>query len=108
VDEQTEKIVKAVTTAGILGALAGGVTFLLSEEPPAKKLRTYCAGLLMALFTGYALMYTTLNEFYKTLIIGSLTAFISTIWPVLETGSKKLVSKWFSKKANDIPNSDNP
>lgn len=94
-----EKILKEVSTAGILGILAAGVRALVvSNEKPMQKLRNFFAGVLMALFLGYVLRYSTFSEFSKSLIIGGMSAFISTVWEALE----KLVKKWVTKKGNDV------
>jgi hypothetical protein len=105
-NKTTEETVKAITTAGILGALAGGITFLLSDETPAKKLRTYCAAVMLGLILGYSLMFSGINELYKTALIVVMTASVSQIWPIVEHGTKKLFAKWFAKKVNDVSGPD--
>lgn len=98
-DVETEKIIKAVTTAGILGTLAAAIRALLvNNESPWQRIRTFCAGVLMSVFLGYVLMNTTMGEMYKSLIIGGSSAFVSTIWPLLE----RIAKRWVIKKGNDV------
>lgn len=98
-DPETEKIIKAVTTAGILGTLAASIRALLvNNESPWQRIRTFFAGVLMSVFLGYVLMNSAIGEMYKALIYGGAAAFISTIWPLLE----KIAKRWVIKKGNDV------
>lgn len=98
-DSETEKIIKAVTTAGILGTLAAAIRALLvNNESAWQRLRTFFAGVLMSVFLGYVLMNSAVGEMYKALIYGGAAAFISTIWPLLE----RIAKRWVLKKGNDV------
>lgn len=103
-DLETEKIIKAVTTAGILGTIAAAIRALLvTSESPWQRIRTFFAGVLMSLFLGYVLMNTPMGEMYKALIVGGASAFISTIWPILE----RIMKRWVTKKGNDVVRDSN-
>jgi hypothetical protein len=99
VDNETEKIIRAMTTAGIVGSLAAAVRALVVDrETPWQRVRTFFAGVFLSLFLGYALMDAPIGEFYRTLIIGGRASFISTIWPILE----RLAKKWVTKKGENV------
>jgi uncharacterized membrane protein len=107
VDSEFDKIIKAVTTAGILGGLTAAVRALIvSNEKPMQKVRTFFAGVFISLFLGYVLMHTEMSEFYKSLIIGGSSAFISTVWPTLERLAKKYVSKKGGEVVSDSDNTE--
>jgi hypothetical protein len=99
VDNKTDEIIKAVTTAVILGSVAAAIrSLLVSNETLTQRIRNFFAGVFMAAFCGYALHFTDLSEFYKTIIVGVSSAFISTFWPVLE----RLAKRWLIKKGNNV------
>lgn len=104
-NKETDDIIKAVTTAGIIGTLAATIRALLSkEESRAQRLRTFFAGVLMSVLLGLILRNTTMGEFMKEVIIGASGAFVSSIWPILERSVKNYVKK----KGDDVVrNGDN-
>lgn len=100
-----KEIIQRVVTAGIIGTLAATIRALMAKnETTMQRVRNFIAGVSMALLLGFILREITLSNFWKEIIIGSSAAFISTIWPVLES----FVLRFVKKKGNDIiKDSDN-
>lgn len=99
-----KEIIQRVVTAGIIGTLAATIRALMAKnETTMQRVRNFIAGVSMALLLGFILREITLSNFWKEIIIGCSSAFISTIWPVLEN----FVLKFIKKRGNDIVNNSN-
>jgi hypothetical protein len=93
------EIIQRVITAGIIGTLAATIRALMAKnETTMQRVRNFIAGVSMALLLGFILRELTLSNFWKEIIIGCSAAFISTIWPVLES----FVFRFIKKKGNEI------
>jgi hypothetical protein len=101
VDKETiSDITRKVAMSGIIAILAATVRALLVKtESLNQTLRTFGAGVLMGILLGIILRNYS-NEFAKEIIISSSSAFISTIWPILERATKRIVSKKVDNVAN--------
>lgn len=100
---EKQQIIRTVATAGILGTITAAIRALLTKnESPVERLRNFLAGVFMAVFLGFVLRDAAISNFWKEIIVGCASAFISTVWPIIE----KLVVKSVKKKGNDILRSD--
>ena len=103
VDKESEEILQKVVTAGILGTLAASIRALMvKNETIAQKLRNFVAGVFMSLLLGYILRDAKMQEMWKEVLIGIGAAFITTLWPELENGARRL----FKKKIGDVVRDD--
>lgn len=101
--ENEKEIIRAVSTAGIIGTIAATIRALMAKnEKPAELLRNFLAGVLMAVFLGFLLRDSTMSNFWREIIIGVSAAFITSIWPLIEL----LVIRVVKKKSNDVVNSN--
>lgn len=95
--------IKDLLSLIIVGTLAASIRALLAtKESPAQKVRTFFAGVLMAGLCAFILSTTPLSPFFRYLICGSMSAFVSTVWPILE----KATAKWVKTKGNDVSGLD--
>jgi hypothetical protein len=99
-----DKLMQEIATGGIIGTLSATIRALMTNnETLLQRIKTFTAGVCMAILLAILLAEAPLKEFWKEMIIGAAAAFISSIWPLLERGVIKLVKK----KTNDvIKNSD--
>lgn len=101
--ENEKEIIRAVATAGIIGTIAATIRALMvKNEKPVERLRNFLAGVLMALFLGFLLRDSSISNFWREIIIGSGAAFITSIWPLIES----LVVRFIKKKSNDVIDSN--
>lgn len=95
-----KEIIRGVITAGIIAILASTIRMLMAkQETTMQRVRNFVAGVFMGLLLGYILRYYE-NHLVKEVAIGLLSAFISSVWPILEN----FVVRITKKKTNDIVN----
>jgi uncharacterized membrane protein len=91
--------IKAIITLIIVGVAMAAIRALMTKgESAMQRVRTFFAGCLMTVVCALVVNSTSLSDFYKYLITGVLSAFISTIWPILE----KYTAKWVSNRGKDL------
>lgn len=99
------ELMQKLATAGIVGTLAALIRALMTKnETLLQRVKTFTAGVCMAILIAILLLDAPLKEFWKEIIIGAASAFVSTLWPLLEN----FVVKIFKKKTDAIiKNNDN-
>lgn len=91
--------IKTVITSGILGTLSAGIrTLLTKNETTVQKISNFFAGVIASVVIGFIIRNTNLSEFWRELIASASGAFISQVWPNIESFVKRFVNK----KSNDI------
>ena len=100
-DAGLKKIIDAGVTAGIIGLLGATIRALLTNESPMQKVRTFVAGVVMSVLVGVILRDAAMSEMWKEIIVGACGAFVSSFWPVLEAGVKKIVKRKTDAVANN-------
>lgn len=98
------ELMKTLATAGIVSTLAATIRALMTKnETLLVRVKTFVAGVCMGMLIAILLIEAPLKEFWKEMIIAAASAFISSVWPLLERGVIKLVKK----KTNDVVNNTN-
>lgn len=92
--ENPKELLKVLSTAALLGIGTAIIRALLvKNESFLEKVRTFAAGVVMAIVLGFILRNSSWSEMWKEIVIGSSSAFISSIWPLLERFVKSYVTK---------------
>ena len=95
----TPEEIKAFISVIIVGTIAASIRALMvSNETPIQKVRTFFAGVLMSALCAFILTTTAFSALWRYLITASFSAFISTVWPILE----KITTNTLKKKGKDV------
>lgn len=103
-DQTTKDIIQKVAIAAIIGVMGASIRALLAKpEPKMQMIRTFFAGVFMAVLLGIILRNSEMSQTFKDGILAASSAFVSTIWPVFERGALK----FFTKKVDNVVSNSN-
>ena len=97
--DNNRELVNSLIRNCTLIILASSITALLkSVDNMLETLRNWLAGICAGAVCYLVLDQTTISDFVKSLIMIVFSAFISSMYPILETAAKK----WIKKKSENV------
>jgi hypothetical protein len=101
--DNEKEILQKVIIGGIIATMAATIrTLMVKGESPMQKVRTFVAGVCMGVMLAFILRNYG-DGFWKEIIIACASAFISSIYPVLE----QIVLKFIKKRGNEYISNNN-